>query len=107
MKLIFQAFLRCLPLIFIFTTGIVFFFTWISIMMVKVYKDDGYYCDNAYAAVGTKQGCFEWGGDWVKEKVNMSSILEVTFFFMAFCTMEDLTSQMARVMDLNGKGNAP
>ena len=87
--------------------GITFCLVWISIVMVKVYKDDDYRCENAYISVKTKQECLEWGGDWVKEKVNFSSYLDVTFLLMSSCSLEDLTTQMVKVMDLNGEGNTP
>ena len=73
MKLVFQSVLRCMPLIFSLGMMIAFCFGWISIVAGEVYEDDGYYCDNAYAAVKTKQECLEWGGDWVKEQLNLSS----------------------------------
>ena len=62
MKLIFQAFLSSLPLIFKLIAGTLIMSSWVAILMVKLYKDDGYYCDNAHVAVKTKQECFEWGG---------------------------------------------
>ena len=58
MKLIFQAFMKSVPFLFGLLSGILFFFTWIAIVMVKLYKDDGYYCDNASAAVRTREECF-------------------------------------------------
>ena len=47
MKLIFQAFIRSLPFMMALLLGIVFFFSWCSILLMKLYKDDEYYCDNA------------------------------------------------------------
>ena len=54
MKLIFEAFVKCLPFIFQLATVIVFLFTWSTIIGVKVYKEDGYYCHNAFKKVETK-----------------------------------------------------
>ena len=107
MKLIYQSLMRSFPFIASLLVGITFCLVWISIVMVKVYKDDDYYCDNAYKSAKTKQECLEWGGDWVKEPLNFSSYLDVTFLFMSFCSLEDLTTQMVKAMDLNGKDNTP
>ena len=54
MKLIFEAFVKCLPFIFQLATVIVFLFTWSTIIGVKVYKEDGYYCHDAFKKVETK-----------------------------------------------------
>ena len=66
MKLIFQASVKCLPFMVVLTALIVLFFNWINIILIKLYKDQDYYCDCPFAAAKTKQQCFEWGGDWVK-----------------------------------------
>ena len=107
MKLVFQSALRCLPLISSLCMLVGFCFGWIAIVTGEVYAGDGYYCDNAYAAVKTKQECLEWGGDWVKEQLSFSSAEDIQFLLMAVCTLEDLTSQMAEAMDLNGEGHTP
>ena len=46
------------------TTIIYFYF---ALIFTKLYKNDGYYCDNAYNGqkIMTKNDCFNWGGDWV------------------------------------------
>ena len=75
--------------------------------MVKVYKDDEYYCDNAFKAVKTKQECFESGGDWIKYKLNFSSVPATLFFGVATCSMEGWIYKITTLMDANGKDNAP
>ena len=107
MKLIFQAFIRSLPFMMALLLGILLFFSWCSILQVKLYKDDEYYCDNAYISVKTKQECFEWGGDWVKHKLNFSSYLHLQLFAVSVTTMEDLLSEVMLRMDLSGKDRAP
>ena len=107
MKLVFHSLMKCLPFMFIFIFGITFCYAWSSIVMVKAYQDDEYYCDNVHMAVKTKEECFEWGGDWVKQKVNFSSYLDVTFLYMSFCSMEDLTTPMVQAMDFSGRGKTP
>ena len=107
MKLIYQSFLRCLPFVFVSFGSVLFFFTWISIVMVKVYKDDEYYCANAFKAVRTREECFESGGDWIKHKLNFSSVGSTLFFGTVTCSTEGWIYKMTTVMDANGKGNAP
>ena len=75
MKLIFQAFVRCLPFMFVLILGFMLTPIWIDVILVKLYKDDRYYCDNAHDIVSTKQQCFDWGGDWVRFDLNSSSVL--------------------------------
>ena len=87
MQLISQAFVSCLPFMLIFFIGRMFFFCWVSVVLVKVYKDDAYSCQNA--------------------KPNLSSMLEAVLALVSICSMEDLAPQMAALMDLNGKDNAP
>lgn len=107
MRLVFQAVLRSLPQILRLVVAISFFFTWISIVMVKVYKDDEYHCDNAYAVAETKEECLEWGGDWVKRTLNFQSLISTLVIGTAICVMEGWSYHMAETMDLRGKGNAP
>ena len=107
MRLVFQAVLRSLPQILRLVVAISFFFTWISIVMVKVYKDDEYHCDNAYAVAETKEECLEWGGDWVKRTLNFQSLMSTLVIGTAICVMEGWSYHMAETMDLRGKGNAP
>ena len=107
MKLIFQAFLSSLPLIFKLIAGTLIMSSWVAILMVKLYKDDGYYCDNAHVAVKTKQECFEWGGDWVKYKLNHSSVVSAMLFSTTVSTMEGWVYQLMNAMDFNGQGKAP
>ena len=106
-KLIFQAFVRCLPLLFAGFVCVIFLFSWIGVMMIKAYKEDEYYCDNAFKAVRTMQECFESGGDWIKHKLNFSSLGTTMFFGIAVCSMEGWVYKVATLMDANGKGNAP
>ena len=47
MKLIFQAVIKSLPFMIALLSGMVFFFIWFVILLIKLYKDDEYYCDNA------------------------------------------------------------
>ena len=107
MKLIFQGIIKCLPFMFVLTVGILLIFSWINILLVKVFKDSEYYCDNAYEAVKTKNECFEWGGDWVKYKLNYSSIISALFFGTTMSGMEGWIYKVVGVMDLKGKDNAP
>ena len=79
MKLIFEAFVKCLPFYFTLVNTITFLFIWVGIVMVKVYKDDEYYCGNASMVANTKEECFEWGGDWVKYTLNYSSVFSAMF----------------------------
>ena len=58
MRLIFQASINSLPVIVVLTALIIVNFNWINIMEVKLFKDQDYYCDNAFTPVKTKQECF-------------------------------------------------
>ena len=107
MKLIFHASINSLSIIVILTVIIILFFNWINILEVKLFKDQDYYCDNAFTAVKTKQECFEWGGDWVKENLNLSSIISAILFGIANWTMEGWIYDLMGDMDLTGKDNAP
>ena len=54
---------KFLQLLFVMT--IIYFY--FALIFTKLYKNDGYYCDNAYNGqkIMTKNDCFNWGGDWV------------------------------------------
>ena len=107
MKLIFEAFMKYLPFLFKLAAAIIFLFTWVSIVIVKIKKNDEYYCDHAHVPVATKQECLEWGGDWVKYKLNFSSLILGLLVGTIISTMEGWVYKMIEAMDNNGEGYAP
>ena len=107
MKLIVQAISTSMPFMIVLITGVLSFFVWACVVMVRIYKDDEYYCDNAFRPVETKQECFESGGDWIKEKLNFASVPSVVFFGSIFSTMEGWLYKVIALMDANGKDKAP
>ena len=48
MKAIFQAFLKTLPFMARLGTIILLLSFWVIVLLTKLYKDDGYYCEGAY-----------------------------------------------------------
>ena len=81
----------------------------LDLILTKVYQDDGYYCDNAYAkaTIETKQDCFNWGGDWVKYKLSFSNVMATNLNFFYIGTMSGWMYFMQKMMDFNGSGKAP
>ena len=100
-----QLLVKFLQLLLI--TFIIYFF--FALILTKVYKDDGYYCDNANesATINTKQDCLNEGGDWVKHQINFSHVFSSMLSLFFIGTMEGWVYFMQKMMDFNGAGKAP
>ena len=108
MKIIFQSFFKAFPLILRANVLMVLFFLFFCLFLTKAFKADGYYCDNAGGpGIATREDCFNWGGDWVRENINMSSILSSQYFGILFVTMEGWIYKVIRLMNISGPGRAP
>ena len=108
MKIIFQSFFKTFPLILSANVLMVLFFFFFCLFLTKAFKNDVYYCDNAADfAIVTKEDCFNWGGDWVKENINMSSVLSSQYYGILSVTMEGWIYIVIDLMNVNGAGKAP
>ena len=107
MKVIFSSFVYTLPMILRLFCVMVLIFIFFPLVLTKAFKGDGYYCDNAYQEVTTKQDCWNWGGDWVQYQINMSSPLHSLYFGILLTTMEGWMYLMSDFMNMNGRDQAP
>ena len=107
MKVIFRSFFKAVPLILSGNMLMALIFLYFMLILNKAYKDDGYYCDNIGLQVAGKQDCFNWGGDWVKDPIDLSSFVASLSFSLFSCTMEGWMYLMIRVMNMSGQDQAP
>ena len=78
-----------------------------GLILTKVYKNDGYFCDNPYTTIKTKEDCYNWGGDWVESRFSFTNILNSVLNLIFISSMEGWSSIMALVMNFNGKDKQP
>ena len=104
MKILIRSLYQLLPKLFKLLVATFFFHLFFALILTKVYKSQNYYCDNAYdiSQVKTANDCMEWGGDWVKHKINYSSILDSMLALFMLSSMEGWIGMMTEAMDFNG-----
>ena len=107
MRVIFQSFFKTLPLLVRANAFMLFLFAYFCLSLTKAFKNEGYYCDNVDFEVANKQDCFDWGGDWVRQGINMSSYVASVDFKILFSTTEGWMTIMTDMMNFNGEGLAP
>lgn len=104
MKILIKSMRQLIPKIFklLVSTLVIYFF--FALILTKVYKGDGYYCDNSYDIdkIKTKEDCFNWGGDWVQYKLNFSNVFHSLLAIFLVNSMESWMGFMKQLMNFNG-----
>ena len=79
--------MRLIPKIFNLLLVTLLVFGFFATILVRLYKQDFYKCVNfpSGITINTKSDCYSWGGDWVKEGINVESFPAalLTLFLMA------------------------
>ncbi len=80
-----------------------------AIILVKLYKDDYYYCDghNSSATILTDKDCMSWGGSWIRRRMNVSNIFNSLLYLFLLATTEGWSVQAIESASLAGSGNQP
>ena len=109
MRMTFHAFIQLLPKVFSLLAITVLFYMYFALILVKVYKDDFYYCSNYYseAEILTKNDCLNWGGDWIQRKMNVANVFNSTLFLFLVATTEGWINLMTPMMNLSGANKEP
>ena len=109
MKILIKSLYQLLPKLLKLLVVTFLFLLFFALIFTKVYKSQDYYCDNAYdiSQVQTANDCMERGGDWVKNRVNYSTILDSMLAMFMLCSMEGNVDMMTEAMNFNGTGKAP
>ena len=104
MKILLRSLYQLLPKLLKLLVVTFFFLLFFALIFTKVYKSQDYYCDNAYdiSQVETANDCMEWGGDWVKHKVNYSTIFDSMLAMFMLSSMEGWIGMMTEAMNFNG-----
>ena len=104
MKIMIRSLFQLIPKILslLFLTLLIYYY--FALVLTKVYKEDGYYCENAYnyAKISTKEDCFNWGGNWVRYGINFSNVLNSLIALFYIGTMEGWIMFMKNMMNFNG-----
>ena len=58
--------------------------------MVKLYKNDWYYCDGHASPnnIVTVDDCLNWGGNWLQTKMNTSNFIQsIVYLYLTATTL--------------------
>ena len=104
MRMTFHAFIQLLPKVLSLLAITIILFTYFALILVKVYKDDFYYCENysSGATINDKNDCLNWGGNWVQRNINTANLFNSTLFLFLVATTEGWVSLMTPMMDMRG-----
>ncbi len=88
MRLTIVAFWKLLPKVLNLLAITIIMYGLFAIILVKLYKDDFYYCDgqNSSATILTYHDCMSWGGSWIKRRMNVSNILNSLIYLFLLAT---------------------
>ena len=109
MKILIRSLYQLLPKLLKLLVATFFFLLFFALIFTKVYKSQDYYCDNAFdiSEVQTAKDCMEWGGDWVKHRINYSTIFDSMLAMFMVSSMEGWIGMMAEAMNFSDPGKAP
>ena len=89
MRITMTGFWKLLPKIFNLLVGTLILYGFFAILLVKIYKNDFYYCDGHASPnniVDTVNDCFNWGGNWIQRKMNVSNIFKSMLYLFLLAT---------------------
>lgn len=109
MRITYHSFIQLLPKVMTLLILTLLMYSYFALVLVKLYKDDLYYCVNFQEGkqILTKNECLLWGGDWVQQSVNVSNLLNSTFYLFSVATMEGWITLLYPAMSLAGEGMNP
>ena len=109
MRMTFHAFIQLLPKVLSLLGITIVLFMYFALILVKVYKDDFYYCENysAGATINDKNDCLNWDGNWVQRNMNTANLFNSTLFLFLVATTEGWVSLMTPMMDMRGTNLEP
>lgn len=96
MRLTMFAFWKLLPKVANLLAITIIMYGFFAIILVKIYKDDYYYCDGYQdeKTILTDLDCMNWGGSWVKRKMNVSNIFNSLLYLFLVATTEGWSTQV-------------
>ena len=88
MRITIISFGKLLPRILNLLAITLILYGFFAIVLVKIYKDDFYYCDGYHSSshIDTAQDCFNWGGSWVQRKMNCSNFFQSLLYLFLLAT---------------------
>lgn len=109
MRLTIVAFWKLLPKMLNLLAITIIMYGFFAIILVKLYKDDYYYCDGyeEQASIVTSIDCMNWGGSWVQRKMNVSNIFSSLLYLFLVATTEGWSTQVIQSASLSGHGHQP
>ena len=109
MRMTFHAFIQLLPKVLSLLAITLILFIYFALILVKVYKDDFYFCENYYSAatIQNKNDCLNWGGDWIQRNINTANLFNSTLFLFLVATTEGWISLMTPMMNMRGTDLEP
>ena len=104
LKLTINSFLKALPTLFNLILLVFSFFYICSVFLVNNFKGALYYC-----TIGSydKTDCFDNGGDWVNQDMNMDNVWNAMANLLAISTTDNWMQTMFNLMDSVGIDKSP
>lgn len=104
MRITYHSFVQLLPKVMTLLIITLLMYSYFALILVKLYRDDLYYCVNYHSGthIVTQNDCLIWGGDWVQQSVNVSNLLNSTFYLFSVATMEGWITLLYPAMNLAG-----
>ena len=102
LKLTINSFLMAIPTLFNLILLVFSFFYITSVFLVSNFKGSFHYCsiDNQYNNNAIdKYSCFDYGGDWVNQDMNMDNVWNAMASLLAISTTDNWTGVMFNMMD--------
>jgi hypothetical protein len=90
------AFTKLIPKVVNLLLITILMYGFFAIILVKLYKNDFYYCDNYYSSstISTKLDCLSWGGNWIQRKMNVSDFFNSVLYLFLVATTEGWSTQV-------------
>lgn len=89
MRIAIISFWKLIPKVIVLLVGTFILDGFFAIILVKMYKEDSYYCDGHSSPyfVDTIHDCLNWGGNWIQTKMNMANYVQslVYLYLLATC----------------------
>lgn len=109
MRITMVSFWRLLPKILNLLALMAIVYSFFAIILVKLYKDDYYYCDGYVSTekIETEVDCMNWGGSWVQRRFNVEHIFSALVYFFFVATGEGWSTQVIESASISGVGMQP
>ena len=109
MRITLISFLKLIPKVLNLLVITLLLFGFFAIILVKLYKNDFYYCDGWDSAhkIDTYRDCINWGGSWVQRKLNCANFIQALIYLWVVATMEGWSAQVVEMASLRGDGYQP